>query len=62
MAPCGRSGSGSSSDGEDLAAFVVTAGGADPVRNVRGGALRTGAELRHGHDAIVSAAHALTAF
>jgi len=32
------------------------------MRHIGSGTLRTGAELRHGHYAIVSAAHALTAF
>jgi hypothetical protein len=46
---------------QDLAAFVIAAGGADPMRDIRSRALGTSAELRDGHDAIVSAAHALAA-
>ena len=54
--------SGSGGDGDDLAPLVVAAGGANPVRHVRGRALRTGAELRQGQHAVIRAAHALAAF
>src|SRR5205814_584829 len=46
-----------SGDGDDLASFIKAASGADPVRDVRGGTLRAGAELREFEHAIVSAAH-----
>jgi hypothetical protein len=54
--------SGPGGYGEDLTSLVVAAGRANPVRNVRGGALRTGAELGQFEHAIVGAAHSLTAF
>src|ERR1043166_9646905 len=44
----------------NLTALVIAAGGADPVRHVRGRALRAGAQLWQGKHAVVRAAHALT--
>src|SRR5471030_3251009 len=44
-------------DGQDLAAFVKAARRTDAVRNVGFGALRTFANLRQGHHAVVSTAH-----
>jgi hypothetical protein len=44
-------------DGQNLAAFVKSARRADAVRNVGFGALRTFADLRQGHHAVVSPAH-----
>jgi len=46
---------------DDLAAIVKPAGRANPVRDVRGGALGAGAQLRQLEDAVVSAAHPLAA-
>jgi len=54
-------GSGCCFDGNDLPAFIKTASGADPVRDIRSRALRAGAELRHLHGAIVGSTHPLTA-
>jgi hypothetical protein len=48
-------------DAQNLASFVVAASRANPVGDIRRGALGAGAQLGHGHDAVVSAAHALTA-
>ena len=47
--PCTRG------DGKHLAALVETAVWANPVGHVRGGALRTGAQLWQGEDAVVGA-------
>src|ERR1051326_2071277 len=44
----------------NLTALVIAAGGADPVRHVRGRALRAGAQLWQGKHAVVRAARALT--
>jgi hypothetical protein len=49
-------------DGQHLAAFVKTARRADPVRNIRLGALRAFAQLRQFHHAVVSAALTHPAF
>ena len=52
--------SGSGGHGDNLAPFVVAAGGANPVGHVRGRTLRTLAELRQGEHAVIRATHALT--
>ena len=46
---------------DDLSAFIKPARGADPMWDVGSIALRAPAQLREGHDTVVSAAHALPA-
>src|SRR5262245_9827295 len=53
--------SASRGDAEYLAAFIITARRANPVRHVWSGALGASAELRQSQHAVVSAAHTLTA-
>src|SRR4051812_36164007 len=61
LAPVPWNGSSLGLNCHDLPAFVIAAGGADPMRDIWSRTLGTGAELRHGHDAVVSSAHALAA-
>ena len=53
--------SGSCCHCDDLAPFIIAAGGANPVWHVRGRALRTRTKLRQSQHAVIRAAHALTA-
>jgi hypothetical protein len=55
---------GRSSAGRDtqyLTAFIIAAGGANPMRHIRRGALRADTQLRQLQHAVVSTAHALPA-
>src|SRR5438876_9656393 len=52
--------SGDRLDRQDLAAFVESTGGTDPVWNVGGGTLRAGGQLRQFQNAVIGPAHALT--
>src|SRR5260221_11642762 len=51
----------SGSDGKDLTSFVVAAGWADPMRNIRGRTLRAGRELRQRQNAVVNSSLPLPA-
>src|SRR5438270_581317 len=48
-------------DRDNVASLIVAAGGADPVRNIGGGTLRAGAQLRQLEHAIVGPPHPLAA-
>jgi hypothetical protein len=56
-----RHSSGTRRDGQNLTAFVETAGRTNPVRHIRLRALGTGADLRQFKHAVISAAHTLPA-
>src|SRR5207247_10446195 len=58
----GRSGSAAGSHRNHLASLVIAAGGAHPVRHVRGGALGARAQLGQPQHAVIRPAHALAAF
>jgi hypothetical protein len=57
----GKSDSGGDFDGNDLAAIIKPASGADPVRDEGRRALGTSAQLRQGQGAVIGSAHALAA-
>ncbi len=59
--PAPRGGLSAGRDGQDLAAFIVTASRTDPVRHVGRRALGTGTQLGQPKRAVVGAAHALAA-